>query len=260
MTKPPTKQPTCRVAPLPKLTWSGHAWEATVTVRAWAGFQARGGPYTSRSSRRPSTGRVRLSVAAPGGEPTQPPTREQAAAFAFLLANQDAIRDAVLPKLLREYRRARKQRIEDGDDDDEIDFDAWLDQDDPDAPMAWVSRALPDLKTPAALREVMGLGIVHILAAARGGVAFVGLEFGCDWDDEHGAGAMLHRARVMKVGAADTSFLTWIATRAGGKPLVAAPPAAAPLDAARRATSKPPRTTRTTKPKATARRRTVRAR
>lgn len=38
MTKPTTTQPTCRVAPLPKLTWSGHAWEATVTIRAWAGL------------------------------------------------------------------------------------------------------------------------------------------------------------------------------------------------------------------------------
>lgn len=241
MTKPATTAPTCRVAPLPKLTWSGHAWEATITLKAWAGFQARGGAYTSRSSKRPSTGRVRLSVEAPGGEPTQRPTAEQAAAFAHLVAHQDAMRDAALPKLLREYRRERKQRHEDGDDEeDELDLNAWLDDDDLDAPIPLVSRALPDLKQPAQLRQVMGLGIVHILATARAGVAFVGFELGCDWDDEHGAGVMLHRTRVVKVGGADMSFTAWVARKAGGKALLptVTPDVAKPVTARTRATAK----------------------
>jgi len=63
----------------------------------------------------------------------------------------------------------------------------------------------------------MGLVAIHVLGVAKGGVAYVGLELGCDWDEEHGAGLMLHKARIVKVGGADTSFLEWIAERDGGK-------------------------------------------
>jgi hypothetical protein len=55
---------------------------------------------------------------------------------------------------------------------------------------------------------LIGLSNVHILSVARDGI---GLQFGCTWDEEHGLGVMTHRDRVVQVGGADTSFLTWIA-------------------------------------------------
>lgn len=168
---------------------------------------------------------MRISVAAPGGIKSAAPAAEQEAAITYVVTNQDAIRDAILSKLLRIYRRARKERIEDGDDDDvELDlsdeaFDRWWagEEEEEDAPRR--STALPDVTRASDLRGVMGLGVLHVLAVAKAGRAFVGFEFGCDWDQEHGAGAMVHGRRVIDVGGADVAFLEWKATRAGGKVL-----------------------------------------
>jgi hypothetical protein len=42
---------------------------------------------------------------------------------------------------------------------------------------------------------------------------YVGFEFGCTWDDEHGLGVLMHGERVVDVGGAETAFLLWIAER-----------------------------------------------
>jgi hypothetical protein len=58
---------------------------------------------------------------------------------------------------------------------------------------------------------LIGLSSVHVLSVAKDGIAYIGFEFGCTWDGEHGLGVMTHRDRVIEVGGADTSFLAWIA-------------------------------------------------
>ena len=40
---------------------------------------------------------------------------------------------------------------------------------------------------------------------------YVGYEFGCEWEDEHGLGVLMHGTRVVDVGFADTAILLWIA-------------------------------------------------
>lgn len=52
----------------------------------------------------------------------------------------------------------------------------------------------------------MGLTTVHVLSASLDGKAYVGFELGCDWDEEHGAGVLLHGKRVVDVGHASVSF------------------------------------------------------
>ena len=47
----------------------------------------------------------------------------------------------------------------------------------------------------------------------KDGIAYVGYEFGCIWDDEHGLGVMTHKTRIIDFGGADSSFLTWIARK-----------------------------------------------
>jgi hypothetical protein len=47
---------------------------------------------------------------------------------------------------------------------------------------------------------------------SKDGFAYVGYEFGCTWDDEHGLGFMTHKDRIIDFGGADTSFLTWVAS------------------------------------------------
>jgi hypothetical protein len=49
------------------------------------------------------------------------------------------------------------------------------------------------------------------MAVTRSNAAYVGLEFGCTWDEEHGVGVMTHQGRAVKIGGADTAFLAWVA-------------------------------------------------
>ncbi len=42
---------------------------------------------------------------------------------------------------------------------------------------------------------------------------YYGIMFDSPWDQEHGLGVMMHGARVVDLGGADTAILAWIATR-----------------------------------------------
>jgi hypothetical protein len=78
---------------------------------------------------------------------------------------------------------------------------------------------MPPIGTIEELRKAIGLGTVHILNIAKGGIAYVGLEFGCEWDSEHGMGVMLHRDRILEIGQADSSFNGHLARKDGGEHL-----------------------------------------
>lgn len=62
------------------------------------------------------------------------------------------------------------------------------------------------LVEPTDLAKVMGLHDVHVLATAKDGFAYIGFEFGCNWDDEHGFGVMTHTDRVVAVGLAHAAI------------------------------------------------------
>jgi hypothetical protein len=186
------KKPSLAIESFPLLTWDEFFWASTITLPAWKGFQCRLGPYASRQSRTPSDGTTRLSVASPGKDSTTPPSAEQAEACRYLLAHQDTVRDSILRAVFYEYPDYRAAYYEDNDLDDS-------------------DGALPVLDHPEELRELIGLSSVLIHHVTREGIAYVGYEFGCAWEEEHGLGAMTHRDRVVTVGGADVSILEWIA-------------------------------------------------
>ena len=74
-------------------------------------------------------------------------------------------------------------------------------------------RSSPTSPSRTSLAPLMGLSGVHVLAVTRDGAAYIGFEFGCVWDGEHGAGVMTHRGQVVATGQADVSFLAWVARR-----------------------------------------------
>ncbi len=185
--------PSLSLLPFPPLAWqSGYAWEGTATFSAWAGFQSRHGPYASADSAVASDGAATVTVMTPDNQPSAP-SAEQAAAFRFLTEQQDAVRDAILTALLAEYPAWQSL----------YDYDY-----DPEAALL-----MPDVADPAQFRTLIGLSTVHVLTPAKDGLAYIGFEFGCTWDEEHGLGAMTHAGRVVEVGQADTAFLEWIAVR-----------------------------------------------
>jgi hypothetical protein len=177
-------QDTLDYPPFPPLKWDHYFWVGKIVPPSWAGFQTRRGGYGAVSSRKPSDGTARLSLAPLDHKARTHPTAEQVTAFRHLMENEAAV-GAAVARALVEYCPGEAY---DGDD----------------AELLGVSE-------PADLCPLVGLSTVHVLNVFHDGAACVGFEFGCVWDEEHGAGVMTHLGRVIATGQADFSFEEWIA-------------------------------------------------
>ena len=162
---------------------------------AWAGFQSRRGAYGGRDAAARSDGTVALRVVtrAEDDVPAEP-SPAQVAAFAHLQARQSEVREAVLAALLGRYAEWRAEWAEVMEPQEFRDL-------------------MPAVAAADGFRGLIGLAQLHVLPVERGGVAYVGLEFGCTWDEEHGLGFMTHGGRVVEAGGADSAFLQWVAER-----------------------------------------------
>ncbi len=65
---------------------------------------------------------------------------------------------------------------------------------------------VPVVNQPEELKELIKLHTVHVESGAKDGIAYLGFEFDCNWDEEHGLGVMMHGSRVLEVGQAEVSF------------------------------------------------------
>jgi hypothetical protein len=170
--------------PFPPLTWDYYFWVAELTLSSWAGFQVRHGARRAARSSPPADGTVRLSISPTDSDARTPPTAEQAAAFRHLLDNEATVADAVARALVQ-YCPGNAY---DGDDE-----------------VLW------GVTEPNDLRRLVRLSGVHLLNLVRDGAACIGFEFACAWDEEHGAGVMTHKGRVIATGQVNCSFTEWIA-------------------------------------------------
>ena len=169
---------------LPDFGWDECVWTATDTLPSWAGFQSRGGAYGARDRGEPSRGRVKVRINTPLDSPVLPHA-SQIAAYRWLKEHEADVARAVRDAAFAYYPGARAEWLRHYPDE---------------------ARSLPVLTGPADLAQVMGLHDVHILATAKDGFAYIGFEFGCNWDDEHGFGVMTHKDRVVAVGLAHTAI------------------------------------------------------
>ena len=200
--RPKPKPRVVRIKPFPRLTQRGGGdWEGTDVLPSWKGFQSRGGGYTSRDSDRPSSGKIDLVVTAPSSDayPAPPPATEQVAAYRYLKEHEAAVAEAIVAAIFAEYTRLRGLT-----EADEAEF---------------VREFMPDIKRKDDLRDMIGLGIVHVLSVAKDGHAYIGFEMGCTWDEEHGVGVMTHMGRVVAVGQGDMGFDGSAAENDGGQPI-----------------------------------------
>jgi hypothetical protein len=72
---------------------------------------------------------------------------------------------------------------------------------------------MPAVCAPDGFRNLIGLHSVNLHQLAKDGLPYLGFEFGCTWDEEHGLGILMHGTRLVQAGGADTAFLAWIAKR-----------------------------------------------
>lgn len=164
--------------------------EGRLQLTSWAGFQNRQGWYNGKDREAPSDGWVKLSVDGDNSTDTPSLTPEQAAAYHYLLEHQETIKNSILNALLPQYMEWREEYGYEGEEEEQ-----WM----------------PAITDTATFQRLMGLGQVHLLEQSKEGIAYVGYEFGCEWDPEHGLGILTHRDRVLEIGGADVSFNTWTA-------------------------------------------------
>lgn len=187
-------RPTIDLPPFPGLEWDEFFWRSKIVLPSWAGFQVREESGESVGLDSTSDGEPDLFVHPKDHQAKTPPLPEQVEAFRFLLAHEVAVANAVLRAIFARYPEWRAL----------FDDDEYRDEEEEEDPM-------PEIEQPEQLHPLIGLSNVHVLNVAREGMAYIGFEFGCTWDEEHGLGVMTHRGRIIEVGGADTSFLEWIA-------------------------------------------------
>jgi hypothetical protein len=168
---------------IPGLIKGEFGFEGTVKVNAWSDFQI---------SSKISDGSCRLSI---GGDMVidEPIIEEiHLNAYNYLIENQEEIKKTMLEYLLNSYPDLQEQYGYEGDEKTEF---------------------MPHVTTSEEFKPLIQISNIHLMNVAKDGAAYVGYEFGCKWDDEHGIGFMTHKNRIIDLGMADTSFLTWVARK-----------------------------------------------
>jgi hypothetical protein len=187
---------TLELSPFPPLKREMHEWTGKGVLTAWAGTQPRQGPYTSGSSEIPSDGSFAMKIPRLGKDDAnpRPPSDEQVAAYRYLTEHQEEVTETAMKALLNVYMEMRDRRLKEDAEED-----------------------LPVIESVQEMRKNVGLGILHMHDIAQDGYAYIGLELGSTWDGGNGVGVLIHRARVVAVGLADTSFNSRAAMKDGGK-------------------------------------------
>ncbi len=161
------KSDSLSLAPFPAMTWCDcDWWEGEIDLSYGAGSA--------------------LSVTPNDPSETRIPAEFQRTALSFHLEHGDEVIASVLKALLPYYVDLRPRCLEFlGDEADSL---------------------MPPVTSHAELERLIELCHVHIHPWTKNGTGYVGLQFGCTWDREHGLGFMMHRDRVVDIGCADVSF------------------------------------------------------
>lgn len=168
----------------------GFGLEGHIELLAWKGFQSRNGAYGAQDSENPSNGIFKIRS---GGDMVVDQLKIEdyhKKAITYLIDNQTEIQECILNALMTEYPNL--QELYGYELEEKIQY-------------------MPDVHITEDFKNLIGIANIHLLNAEKDGVGYVGFEFGCTWDNEHGLGIMTHKNRVVKMGGADTSFLTWVA-------------------------------------------------
>jgi hypothetical protein len=166
-------------------------WTTTAEFPSWKGFRSRSGAYGAQDSAIPSDGSVRI-VFAPEGRGNEPLTDSDKSSIAWVIENEASISKALILSLLEEYPSLQEQYGYSGEEKAEL---------------------MPDIKSTEDLRTLIGLHSVNVHPVQKDGIPYIGFEFGCTWDNEHGLGILMHGTRTAEIGGADAAILLWIAER-----------------------------------------------
>ncbi|MDP1630807.1 MAG: hypothetical protein Q8L66_05245 [Caulobacter sp.] len=171
-----------------KLDEHGFSWTASCRLPSWSGYLDRSGAYGGAGNQATSDGRVEI-VFAPEGRDNSPLREDELRLVQWLLDNEDSVSDTVkaaifeaYPALIADYGYTAEEQAE----------------------------FMPRVLEPGELKRLIGLHTVHVHQTRNGTEPYLGFEFGCTWDDEHGLGVLTHGNRVVEVAGSDTARLLWM--------------------------------------------------
>jgi hypothetical protein len=164
-------------------------WGAQLRLVAWAGFQSRLGPYGAIDKPTPSDGTVRV-IFAPEGRGLDPLNTEELRLISWFITHEPEVSAAV------------KQAIINWASGDSAARDAYASFGD-----------VPPIANEPDLQRYFGLLGMTIHQIENTGMPYIGYEFGCDFEEEHGFGVLMHGTRVVEIGYADTALNLWRAVK-----------------------------------------------
>lgn len=169
-------------------------WEAKTHLPSWKGFQNRSGAYGDRETEAPSDGTVTIRFA-PEGRDTAPLNDDELASVKWFIDHEASISAAFLSTLFARYQTMQREAG---------------------YTRAEMKKCMPHVDSVEAFKKLIGLHTVNIHPLTKNRIPYIGFEFGCEWDEEHGLGAMMHGNQLVKMGGADTAIHLWIAQRHAG--------------------------------------------
>ncbi len=172
------------------LFMKGGSWATRLRLASWAGYQSRLGAYGSMDSEAPSDGSVEF-IFAPEGRGVEPLTAPEQGLVSWFEMHEPKISQAVKDGIIRWCSPRCTERLL------EFDFDD----------------SFPSVDTEESLKKHVGLYSINVHQIHHGGAPYVGYEFGCTWEAEHGLGVLVHGTRIVRIGFADTAFLLWLAKK-----------------------------------------------
>ncbi|WP_338811921.1 hypothetical protein V9L05_10945 [Bernardetia sp. Wsw4-3y2] len=152
-----------------------------INLPAWNGFQARNRTYSSIDSEESSDGIIKAHIVGVITNQKYLLSQAQFNAIKYLNENSELVRDSLLNSLLDDYSNTKDIYEE----------------------------LMPEINVIEDYKNYVGVSFLHIMDSEKNGFAYYGFELGCSWDEEHGAGAMMYKDRVIKTGLAEESFNHW---------------------------------------------------
>lgn len=160
---------------IPNVIRNGIFWEGDIELKEWNKFYEK-------------TLNVKLNV---GGDCiVDEVTAVHKEGYNYLISNQAGLLQTVIHVIFEKY--SKWQQEYDYEEDER-------------------ERLMPDISSALELKRLIIPSKIFIMDVEKRGFPFLGFQFECNWDEEHGVGVMVYKNRVVRIGNSDTAFMSWVA-------------------------------------------------
>ena len=170
-----------KAPPFPEFTDDDYSHLTSIRLPAFSGMQITNGPYGAVSSPERSTGETHAAA----DKSIDPEVFRTV--VAWVIQHDAELRPKLFSALVDQYWEMRYLVIESLIDEDP-------------------NEVVPEIKVPDDRAKLCGLVAVHIGGMSAAGEPRFGIELGCNWESEHGAGVRFEGLKVVESGDASIAF------------------------------------------------------